>query len=229
MTKLDKHTLLEQLAAHGYPLMQPVHRSDPETVLEYLLRQRESRLLEGFPVVFLSALRDKAHLRWELPDWKPEKRLGAAASRRLGRLLAVSDALFRLFGIEQSLQERARHLLLKCRQAEETLRQVETRFLKSGPLAMDGVELSTERLKQTFRTYYVNARAGTANPEQTQALELELLLSELFTPRQKELLRKRAEGATMTPTEKTYFYRTVRKRLKALANEDVHALARRLL
>ena len=59
-------------------------------------------------------------------------------------------------------------------------------------------------------------------------MKLELLLSELFTRRQKELLRKRAEGAAMTNTEKTYFYRTVNKRLKALADEEVHALARRL-
>ncbi len=229
MTTPDKHALFEQLAAHGYPLMRPVRHSDPEAVLESLLRQRESRVVEGFAVVLLNALREKANLRWELPHWNPAHALGVMTSQRLARLLALSYVLFRLFGLEKSLQERVRTLLFKCKHGEETLRNVESHFLKSEPLAMNGFELSTERLKNTFRTYYVGAREGLEDKEKTHALELELLLSALFTPRQKELLRKRAEGAEMTNTEKTYFYRTVSKRLKAVANEEVHELARRLL
>ena len=229
MTTLDKHVLLEQLAAHGYPLMRPVRHSDPETVLESLLRQHESRVVEGFTVVLLSALREKANLRWELPNWNPGRELGVMTSQRLARLLALSYVLFRLFGLEKNLQERVRKLLFKYKDGETTLRNVESHFLKSEPLAMNGFELSTERLKNTFRTYYVGAQEGLEDKEKTRALELELLLSELFTPRQKELLRKRAEGAAMTNTEKTYFYRTVSKRLKALASEEVHELARRLL
>lgn len=229
MTKLDKRALLEQLAAHGYPLMRPVRHSDPETVLESLLRQHESRIVEGFAVVLLNALREKANLRWELPSWDPARALGVMTSQRLARLLALSYVLFRLFGLEKSLQERVLKLLFKYKNGEETLRNVESHFLTSEPLAMNGFELSTERLKHTFRTYAVDAQEGLEDKEKTRTLELELLLSELFTPRQKELLRKRAEGAEMTNTEKTYFYRTVSKRLKALANEEVHKLARRLL
>ena len=229
MTTPEKHALLDQLAAHGYPLMRPVRRSDPETVLGCLLRQREGRVVEGFAVVLLNALREKANLRWEAPRWNPERELGVAASQRLARLLALSYLLFRLFGLEKRLQERALTLLLKCRDGKDTLQDVESRFMKSAPVAMHGFELSTERLKQTFRTYYVGAQRGAEDQERTRALALELLLSELFTPRQKELLRKRAEGAKMTNTEKTYYYRTVSKRLRALASEDVHALARRLL
>src|SRR3989338_10538842 len=115
MTTRDKHVLLEQLAAQGYPLMRPVHHSDPETVLESLLRQHESRVVEGIAVVLLHALREKANLRWELPSWNPENKLGVMASQRLVRLLALSDVLFRLFGLEKSLQERVRTLLFKCK------------------------------------------------------------------------------------------------------------------
>ena len=229
MTTLKQHVLLEQLAAHGYPLMRPVRHSDPETVLESLLRQHESRVVEGFAVVLLNGLREKANLRWELPSWNPEKALGVVTSQRLARLLALSYVLFRLFGVEKSWQGRVQKLLFKCKDGEETLQSVESHFMKSEPVAMNGFELSTERLKHTFRTYYVGAPQGLEDKERTRTLELELLLSELFTPRQKELLRKRAEGAQMTKTEKTYYYRTVSKRLKALASEEVHELARRLL
>src|SRR3990167_2645854 len=182
MTKLDKDALLGQLAAHGYPLTRPVRHGDPETVLESLLRQQESRLVEGFAVVLLSALREKANLRWELPNWNPGRELGVRTSARLARLLALSYVLFRLFGLEKSLQERALKLLFKCKGGKETLRSVESRFLKSEPLAMNGFELSTERLKNTFRTYYVDAREVLEDKEKTRALELELLLSEVFTP-----------------------------------------------
>ena len=229
MTRLDKHMLLEQLAAHGYPVMRPAAQSDPETVLEGLLRQHEGRLLEGFAVVLLNALREKATLRWELERWNPEKELGATALQRFTGLLAVSYLLFRLFGLEKELQERVRKLLAKCKEGEETLRNFESQFATSPSLAMDGVKLSTDRLKSAFRLYAVSAPDRREDQEKTHELELELLLSELFTPRQKELLRKRAEHADMTNTEKAYFYRTVSKRLKALANEELHALARRLL
>jgi len=229
MTRLDKDVLLEQLAAHGYPVMKPVTQSDPETVLEGLLRQQEGRLLEGFAVVLLNALREKATLRWELQRWNPEKELGVTTLRRLTGLLAVSYLLFRLFGLERELQARVRKLLSKCKDGEETLRNLEPQFATSASLAMNGFRLSTDRLKSTFRTYAVGTPERREDREKTHALELELLLSELFTPRQKELLRKRAERAEMTKTEKAYFYRTVSKRLKTLANEEVHALARRLL
>lgn len=229
MTRLNKHVLLEQLAAYGYPVMKPVSQSDPETVLEGLVRQQEGRLLEGFAVVLWNALREKATLRWELQRWNPENELGVMALRRLTCLLAVSYLLFRLFGLERDLQERVRKLLAKCKDGDETLRNLEAQFTTSASIAMNGVRLSADRLKSTFRTYAVGTPERREDEETTHALELELLLSELFTPRQKELLRKRAEHAEMTKTEKAYFYRTVSKRLKALANEEVHALARRLL
>ena len=229
MTTLDNRGLLDQLAAHGYPLMKPVHRGDPELVLEQLLRQHEGRVVEGFPVVLLNALREKSNLRWEAPRWNSARALGVTTSQRLTRLLALSYLLFRLFGLEKGVQERVLTLLHKCKNGTDTLQDVESRFMKSEPVAMHGFELSMERLKQTFRTYYVGAQQRGEDQERTRALELELWLSELFTPRQKELLRKRADGVQMTNTEKAYYYRTVSKRLQALANEEVHALARRLL
>ncbi|MBI3087540.1 MAG: hypothetical protein HYY91_01440 [Candidatus Omnitrophica bacterium] len=179
--------------------------------------------------MLLNALREQATLRWELQRWNPEKELGETASRRLTGLLAVSYLLFRLFGLEPELQERVRKLLAKCKDGEETLRSLEPQFAASASVAMNGLRLSTDRLKSTFRTYAVGAPDRREDQEKTHELELELLLSELFTPRQKELLRKRAEHAEMTKTEKAYFYRTVSKRLKALANEELHALARRLI
>lgn len=225
----DQHELFAQLAAYGYPLVEPAAPRDPEGLLERLARQREPRLVEGFAVVLLHALRERASLRWEKKEWNPQRELGTRTAERLAGLLAVSGLLFRLFGVERALQERVLRLLPKFPQGTETLQRLEAPVMKSEPVRVDGLTLSADRLKTTFRRYYLDADRPAAPEDRTRALELELLLSTLFTPRQKELLRKRASGASMTNTERTYFYRTVNKRLKALASEEVHQLARRLL
>ena len=75
-------------------------------------------------------------------------------------------------------------------------------FAKSEPVkVVDDVELSTERVKNNFRNYVVHAPGSVEAQEKKHALELGLLLAELFTPRQKEVLRKRIEGKTLTKTE----------------------------
>lgn len=229
MSAVHRQELLDQLAHYGYPVMPPMRRSDPETVLELLVRQTEPRLMEGFPVVLLNALRERATLKWELSKWHPEDALGANGSKRLAGLLAVSYLLFRLFGVDGHVQERVMRLLSKFKEGAKTLKDYEQPFLASTNLTLDGQVLSSERWKNTFRRYYLSPRDSQELEKRTHALQLELLLSTIFTPRQKELLRKRAERAPMTPTERNYYYRTVNKRLKVLANEEVHHMARQML
>ncbi len=53
-------------------------------------------------------------------------------------------------------------------------------------------------------------------------MELEFLLSQFFSPKQKDVLRKRLNGDELSKTEKEYFYRVVNKRLKALASDNLH-------
>lgn len=229
MSTAHRQELLEQLAHYGYPVMPPMRPSDPEAVLELLVKQTEPRLMEGFPVVLFNALRERATLKWELSKWNPEDALGAKGSQRLAGLLAVSYLLFRLFGVEGNVQERVVHLLSKFKEGTKKLKEYEQPFLASTSLTLDDQVLSSERWKNTFRRYYLSPHDSQELDKRTHALQLELLLSTIFTPRQKELLRKRAERAPMTPTERNYYYRTVNKRLKVLANEEVHQMARRLL
>ena len=56
-------------------------------------------------------------------------------------------------------------------------------------------------------------------------MELELLLSQFFTSKQKDLLKKRVRHEELTKTEREYFSRVVNKRLKALANEHLYQFA----
>jgi len=231
MKTTDKNQLMDNLAHYGYALMRPGMTDEPEEVLMQLLQQDDARLLEGFPVVLAHALEEKESLSWENRLWNPNKELSKKMEHRLAVMLALSHLLFELFGMRK-YSPRVLKLLARWMGAKETGKLVKSltgSFLKSEPVKTDGVELSTERLKNNFRNYVVHAPASEEAQKKKHALELELLLSEVFTPRQKELLNKRLEGKPFTKTEREYFYRVVKKRLRTLASEELHQMARNLL
>ena len=229
MKTADKKGLMERLAGYGYVLQRPKSSQPAESLLVDLLKQDEARLLEGFPVVLARRLRESGPLSWENKKWNPSTEFSLKIEKRLGVMLAFSYQLFKLFGLEKEYGSRALKVLARLKQGAETARQVQERFLHSEPFLMGDVELSSERLKTTFRNYALQNEESADVQKKQHALELELLLSELFTPRQKELLKKRLEGKEFTKTERETYYRVVKKRLKALANDELHQMARTVL
>jgi hypothetical protein len=71
-------------------------------------------------------------------------------------------------------------------------------------------------------------RAGSAR-KSTRSIYLAFALSQMFSPKQKELFKKRLEGLPLTKTEQEYYPRSVKKKVVALANAELHGLARKLL
>ncbi len=65
--------------------------------------------------------------------------------------------------------------------------------------------------------------------EKYEEYSLAFALSQMFSPKQKELFKKRLEGLFLTKTEQEYFSRSVKKKVVALANAELHGLARKLL
>ena len=195
---------MDQLAQHGYELMRPRSTEPGEKLLVSLLQQDDVRLLEGFPVVLAHLLREKERLEWENKKWPSLNEVSKKTKQRLAVMLVLSHLLFGLFGMkEYSL--RVLKLLKRWTGAKESGEFVKSftgPFLKSQSVKMDNLELSTERLKNNFRNYVVHNEKGERDQKKRQVLEFELLLSELFTPRQKELLKKRLEAKPMTKTER---------------------------
>lgn len=225
---MNREQLLENLAHYGFPLLRVSPSvAEPEAVLRDLLSQKDVRLLEGFPVVLAHLFKERSSLEWEKPGWNPSKELSSTQELRLRYLLAAGHLLFLEFEQGKRHKERAFRLLAKCPKGKETLDELEKAWGKSGAVLMGNLELSLERLKTHFLHYVVEQPPKEEIQKKRQTLELELLLSEFFTPRQKALLRKRREGRAFTKTEREYFYRVVKKRLKALANEQLHQFARR--
>jgi uncharacterized protein with von Willebrand factor type A (vWA) domain len=86
------------------------------------------------------------------------------------------------------------------------------------------------RLKETFHNYFEqNAKKSRQLKERHEELSLEFSLSQLFSPKQKELFNKRLKGLPLTKTEREYYSRTVKKKVAALANPELHRLAQKLM
>lgn len=195
---------------------------DAGRLLADLAKNRDLRLLEGFPVVLANALTQSEF------HFKPNKAGGMLSSsdRRLLRALyEVSCQLFTLYGLEfpnLKMNDMPRSGKFKA-------------ALAGGqPLNLEGLKIDSSRLKQTFLRYVVQKDAGHGMADDDKLrrrdeFRQEFLLSLLLTPRQKELINKKLTGNPFTKTEREYFSRVVKKKLQALADPDLHRLAQKVL
>ncbi len=218
----NRQKLLRQLPRFGYTLFEPDTRPDPNEVLAEMVKSHDARILEGFPVVLANIL---AQDKKAVDVTKLEKRLRLLDDRRLVReLLAISAQLFRLYNVpgfdDPSLNRFA-------------TRNVYDEFIRQNSvLEIFGLSVHPERLRNTFRNYYQRDLIESRNKERAflhEQFQTEYYLSQLLSPKQKELLMKKLHGEKMTKTEKEYFSRTVRKKLVALADPDLHRMAQKAL
>ncbi len=97
-------------------------------------------------------------------------------------------------------------------------------------LKCNDVEFDPERLKGLFELYFEKkAEKDRQRKEKYVEFSLEYALSQVFSPKQKELFKKRLEGLPLTKTEQEYYSRTVKKKVVALANSELHNLSKKLL
>jgi len=101
---------------------------------------------------------------------------------------------------------------------------------KGQGVTVDGKRLDACRLAAAFENYFLRRneelrRLSTVKED----MGLEYAMAQVFSPRQKELFLKRLRNEKMTKTEKEYFSRVVKKKLTALANQELHRLARQAL
>ena len=90
--------------------------------------------------------------------------------------------------------------------------------------------MSSQRLKVAFDNYFNQERSKLNDLLSVkEELGLEYALSQVFSPKQKELFLKKLRHEKLTKTEKEYFSRVVKKKALALANSELHRLSQKLL
>ena len=101
---------------------------------------------------------------------------------------------------------------------------------KDDNLNVGGRPMSAERLKSVFNNYFRKEAEGLRDLlSAREDMGLEYAMSQIFSPKQKELFLKKLKGEKLTKTEKEYFSSTVKKKVLALANPALHRLSQKML
>lgn len=212
--------LLKKAGELGFKLFEPEGGADAARTLAAVAHSGDARLMEGFPVMLAAAAAGAGVNLRELRN-----RLVHGGKASLKELLLLSLAAYHEAGVwpewAEDLAEEFSSGELKRRL--ELLRQ-------GGDVKVGHTVLRAEKLKANFLSYYRQAEESflTAAAER-EDMGLAYAMAQVFTARQKELFLKRLRQGKFTKTEKEYYSRVVKKKAQALANEELHRLARRVL
>ncbi len=221
---MQNETLLKELSELGFPLFEREEELDADSVLAQVARGGDFRLWEGFPVVLANSA-EKGLFNYEntlhqlkQPSDKP----------KLNALLAMSLALYDVLELKFSWTKKLLNSLPPL--VKKDFDNFKEKLKHNLMFTVAGREMSAQRLKTTFRNYF---RQGQNSINELlsvkEELGVEYALSQVFSPKQKELFLKKLKGEKLTKTEKEYFSRSVKKKALALANPGLHRLARKLL
>ena len=220
---MDKNLLIKRLKDLGYPLFDSSSIVNGNEVLAEIAKSKEPRFWEGFPIV-LAHLLDTKKFNYD----KMKEYLDGQKHRiNLHFLLTVSFALFRFLGLKTKPPSQ---LIKNGSVNNNGITDFQLNFKKSVEISGGDIKLSPSRLITAFKNYTAqpkwNVRDYLALKDD---FDLEHSLSQIFSRKQRELLFKRLHGEKMTKTEQEYYSRSVKKKLIALANPDLHKLASKLI
>jgi hypothetical protein len=231
MDAIEKEKLLLAMGDFGYPLISSTVFDLKETLLQ-IVRSDEHRILEGFPVVMSNVLaREKVIDLQEV-----EAKLHSASLRkRLHILCAVTHYLATYWRGGEELQgvgvldRYLRHV------GHDIIDRVTHQMTHDDRLAIGGnVVLSPERLRKTY-TNYVLVALQEQKQRQSEQIENRRMrafhdaLRELFAEKQAEIVLKSLRNEELTKTEREYFSRVIKRKLRAITNHDLQITADALL
>jgi hypothetical protein len=215
---------LKSLAKLGFPMFEPSEELDVNDTLAQVVKSNDSRLWEGFPVMLANAGES-----YQFSSDLVERLLSTEdLQEQYHRLLLLSAAVYDYYHLsftwlnklKKDFSDDDKNRVKSWRNAlahNQTPNWVENEF-------------DPERVRGLFELYYEQkAEKDRRRKDRYDEFSLEYALSQVFSPKQKELFKKKLEGDPLTKTEQEYYSRTVKKKVVALANSELHSLARKLL
>ena len=144
--------------------------------------------------------------------------------QNLEKLLLASAMIFNLQGLEPPINLTEIAASLKSKYGD---------LLSMGKFKLsNGRHITLQDLRHSLKAYTADRLKSEAHQDKTPlspSNALDVYLDRLFSAKQKELVFKKREGRGLTKTEREYFSRIIRKKLEAIANEEVVGLARDLI
>jgi hypothetical protein len=219
-----ENNLLENLGRLGFPLMEVRPDLDVNQTLAEVVTGNDMRVWEGFPVLLVNGAEEYSFDYDQVMGL-----LGTEKDRNnFHNLVLVSLALYRHYQLSFVWTNQ-----LKTRLTENDLKLVGeycTSLARNQSFGVGETLFDPSRLKTMFNRYFEqNTEKAKQLREKHEVYSLEFALSRLFSPKQKELFKKKLAGEVLTKTEKEYYSRTVRKKVAALANPELHRLAQKLM
>jgi len=221
---MNHSDLLNNLSRLGMPLFQPSETVDVYETVAEVVKSRDTRLWELFPTLLANAAEDCRFAPEELYDLLPEEK----NKTDLHNLLLLCSSLYSLYHLNYPWCEQLKKRLSSSEKSlVKTWRQ---HLIHNQPIAWDEREFDAERLKRSFELYIEQStEKSRRRKERHEEFSLAYALSQLFSPKQAELFRRKLDGLPMAKTEQEYYSRTVKKKVVALANAELHSMARKLL
>jgi hypothetical protein len=221
---MESKQLLDNMSRLGYPLLDTQIGFDVYATLAEVVRSDKGRYWEGFPVLLANVAKGEP-----FEYAKVEASLeNAGEKERLKDLFLLSLALYDLNKLNLKWVKSLTSQLTNTE--KKRVQSYRDALENNSPLKVNGTELEPERLKNVFKNYFTLEAAETLDlGHRHEELFLEFAFSQVFSPKQKELFQKKLKGEPLSKTEREYFSRVVRKKVSALANSELHQLARRVL
>lgn len=216
--------LLENLNLLGFSLLETKEDFDPNKTLAEVVKSKDTRLWEGFPVLLANAAQE-----YYFDYDQVLKNLTKRKDREdFHTLLLLSLALYQYYHLSFVWSNQLKKRFSK--QDVVHLKNLRNLLAHSDVVSFGNKRFNPSRLKETFNNYFEqNTEKTRLLKEKSEELSLEYALSQLFSPKQKELFKKKLKGELLNKTEKEYYSRTVKKRVSALANPELHRLAQKLM
>lgn len=228
---MEKSNLLKKLSGLGFPLSElKKDDADFNEILADMVGSEDIRMPAIFPV--LLAISAETGL-FDYDEVK--EHLVFSDEVFLSLLIALSFAVYEFFNLKFLWADKLYKSL------PDDVKKEEGRFLQElkddKDIGIAGRVLSVQRIKTAFDDYFLKSRkelhkllVGSAilTTRKNEA-SLEYFLSQVFSPKQKELFFKKLRREKLSKTEKEYFSRVVKKKVKALANPELHQLAQRVM
>ena len=216
--------LLAKLTKLGFSMFEPSEELDVDQTLAEVVKSHDTRLWEGFPVLLANAAE-----RYQFVPEQIEKHLLTKEDKDIFRyLVLISGSLFSLYHLSFSWWNRFKKDLSK--ESMASIRKWKNNLANNQMIKLNDAEIDSEHLKGLFELYFERKAEKERRIKQKYGeFSLEYALSQIFSPKQKELFKKRLEGIPFTKTEQEYYSRTVKKKVTALANSELHALSKKLL
>ncbi len=215
---------LKSLSKLGFPMFEPSEELDVNQTLAEVVKSKDTRLWEGFPVLLANA-GESYQFEYELV----EKQLPTNdLKKQYHRLFLLSTAVYTYYHLSFSWLNKLKNDFSDT--DKNLVKTWRNALAHNQKMDWEQGKVDPERVKGLFELYYEQkAEKDRRRKERYEEFSLEYALSQLFSPKQKELFKKKLEGDPLTKTEQEYYSRTVKKKVVALANSELHSLARKLL